>query len=66
MRYDNSVIRVERAREKITQVELADKTGINRKQIGIYEEDIGKCSIDNLIKIATALKFDPKKIFLDS
>jgi len=64
MQADKDILRIKRAKKDITKTKLAELSGIDRKQISLYEKDINKCSIGKLIKISEVLEFDPIEIFL--
>lgn len=43
---------------KLTQEKLAEQTGLSETYIGAIERSTSKCSIETLVKIATALNID--------
>ena len=51
---------------KITQVQLAQKTGINRSLLSRLESQDFKPSIDQLESLGEALSFDPTDLFVDT
>lgn len=51
-------IRNRRIELKLTQEKLAELTGVSVAYIGAIERSTSKCSIETLVKIATALKID--------
>jgi len=57
-------IRTLRSTQGMTQEELGDKTGISYKYIGAIERGEKNPSIDNLAKIASALKLEIYELFI--
>lgn len=52
-----------RAEKKVTQEELADRAGLNRKYPSLLENEHYAASVDVLEKLATALDVDPVELF---
>jgi transcriptional regulator with XRE-family HTH domain len=49
---------------KISQVALADEAGLHRTYVGSIERAERNISVDNIEKLARALKCDPAKFFV--
>lgn len=66
MPFDNSTlaanIRAERARRRISQEELAEKTGVSAASIVAYESAVSKPGVDKLFAIAEALGTTPNDL----
>ncbi|MFO3667187.1 nucleotide sugar dehydrogenase [Anaerococcus kampingiae] len=58
-------ISINRKKLKITQQDLADKTGINRSMISRIEASDYMPSIDQLLAIAEVLDFEPVDLFIE-
>lgn len=52
-----------RAEKKVTQEELADRAGLNRKYPSLLENEHYAASVDVLEKLARALEVDPVEFF---
>ena len=52
-----------RAEKKVTQEELADRAGLNRKYPSLLENEHYAASVDVLEKLAIALDVDPVELF---
>lgn len=58
-------IRIERARQRLTQEELAHRSGLSRVHLGAIERSEVSCSIDVLAQIALALDVSPRELLPD-
>ncbi|MBB3890579.1 transcriptional regulator with XRE-family HTH domain [Phenylobacterium haematophilum] len=52
-----------RTERQVTQEELADRAGLNRKYPSLLENEHYAASVDVLEKLATALDVDPVEFF---
>lgn len=55
-------VRVERARQRLTQEELAHRSGLSRVYIGAVERGEVNCSVAVLAQIAAALGLPPREL----
>jgi len=58
-------IRVERARQKLTQEELAHRSGLSRVHLGTIERAEVSCSVTVLAQIAKALELPTRALLPD-
>ncbi|MFA5292667.1 MAG: helix-turn-helix transcriptional regulator [Phycisphaerae bacterium] len=56
-------IREERTKQHISQEELADRAGVHRTYIGMIERAEKNITLENIEKIAKALKVSIKELF---
>ncbi|MDO5546631.1 MAG: nucleotide sugar dehydrogenase [Eubacteriales bacterium] len=59
-------VRTRRKAKKLTQAQLADRTGINRSMIGRLENETFKPSTDQLEALAETLDFEITDLYVDS
>lgn len=52
-----------RSEQKLSQQDIADKTGLNRTYISDVERKKRSISLENIQKIATALNIHPSQLF---
>ena len=55
-----------RKERNVTQVQLAKSVGISRKYLSNVENQLANPSVDVAFRIATALRVDIDKVFLDA
>lgn len=58
-------VREERLRKKLSQEQLADFAGVHRTYIGMIERAEKNITLENIEKIANALKIKVSEIFKD-
>lgn len=58
-------VREERIRQELSQEQLASKAGVHRTYIGMIERAEKNITLENIEKIAKALKISISKLFND-
>ena len=57
-----STVRAYRKRLRLTQIELAARTGMDRSYIGQIERGVSNVSLHIILRLATALEIDPTQL----
>lgn len=55
-------VRAQRARQRLTQQELADELGWSRPSLGLLENESRRVTLDDAAELCTALKIDLREL----